>query len=51
VGGYGQPYKSFLCFDVEATCEAGRTFEYPNEIIVSLEIILQSGVACSRWLV
>lgn len=29
-----QPYLSFLCFDVEATCEAGTNFDYPNEIIV-----------------
>lgn len=27
-------YESFLCFDVEATCEAGKNFAYPNEIIV-----------------
>jgi hypothetical protein len=31
-----QPYQSFLCFDVEATCSGGKDFDYPNEIIVSL---------------
>jgi hypothetical protein len=30
-----QPYRSFLCFDVEATCSGGKDFHYPNEIIVS----------------
>lgn len=29
-----QPWGSFLCFDVEATCEQGKNFDYPNEIIV-----------------
>lgn len=29
-----QPYMSYLCFDVEATCEGGKGFDYPNEIIV-----------------
>lgn len=33
---FKQPYQSFLCFDVEATCEPGTNFDYPNEIIVSL---------------
>ncbi|KAK4688728.1 hypothetical protein P7C73_g1379, partial [Tremellales sp. Uapishka_1] len=36
-----QPYKSFLCFDVEATCEGGKTFEYPNEIIEFPVVLLQ----------
>lgn len=30
-----QPIRSFLCFDVEATCREGREFDFPNEIIVS----------------
>jgi hypothetical protein len=30
-----QPHLSYLCFDVEGTCEAGTNFDYPNEIIVS----------------
>ena len=30
-----QPIRSFLCFDVEATCREGREWDYPNEIIVS----------------
>lgn len=31
-----QPYRSFLCFDVEATCSGGaKEFDFPNEIIVS----------------
>lgn len=30
-----QPVRSFLCFDVEATCREGREFDFPNEIIVS----------------
>jgi hypothetical protein len=32
-----QPYRSFLCFDVEATCSGGKDFHYPNEIIVSVQ--------------
>jgi hypothetical protein len=31
-----QRHLSYLCFDVEATCEAGTSFDYPNEIIVSV---------------
>lgn len=30
-----QPYLSYLCFDVEGSCEAATNFDYPNEIIVS----------------
>lgn len=30
-----QPIRSFLCFDVEATCRGGREFDWPNEVIVS----------------
>jgi len=30
-----QPTRSFLCFDVEATCRGGREFDWPNEVIVS----------------
>lgn len=33
--GVDQPHTWYLCFDVEATCMAGRgQFDYPNEIIV-----------------
>jgi 3'-5' exoribonuclease 1 len=31
-----QPYDAFLVLDVEATCEEGTGFEWPNEIIVRL---------------
>ena len=30
-----QPYDSFLVLDVEATCQEGTDFNWPNEIIVS----------------
>ncbi|KAL1406442.1 hypothetical protein Q8F55_008141 [Vanrija albida] len=36
-----QPYGSFLCFDVEATCEAGKNFDYPNEIIEFPVVLLR----------
>ncbi|KAL7425065.1 NAPDH-dependent diflavin reductase [Cryptotrichosporon argae] len=36
-----QPFSSFLCFDVEATCEAGVNFDYPNEIIEFPVVLLQ----------
>jgi len=29
-----QVYDYFLVLDIEGTCEAGTTFDYPNEIIV-----------------
>lgn len=32
---YQQIYDAILVLDVEATCAAGSTFDYPNEIIVS----------------
>ncbi|WWC92713.1 uncharacterized protein L201_007672 [Kwoniella dendrophila CBS 6074] len=36
-----QPYKSFLCFDVEATCRPGKEFDWPNEIIEFPVVLLQ----------
>ena len=30
-----QPYEFFLVLDVEATCQRGADFNFPNEIIVS----------------
>ncbi|RSH93373.1 hypothetical protein EHS25_007729 [Saitozyma podzolica] len=36
-----QPYRSFLCFDVEATCSGGKDFHYPNEIIEFPVVLLQ----------
>ncbi len=30
-----QPFDAFLVLDVEATCQQGSSFDYPNEIIVS----------------
>nr|ODN91141.1 hypothetical protein L203_01343 [Cryptococcus depauperatus CBS 7841] len=39
----GQTYKSFLCFDVEATCRGGREFDYPNEIIEFPVVLLRWG--------
>ncbi|KAF7338474.1 3'-5' exonuclease eri1 [Mycena venus] len=37
-----QPYDAFLVLDVEATCEQGTTFDYPNEII-------EFPVCLMRW--
>lgn len=31
-----QPYQMFLVLDVEATCDAGSSFDFPNEIIVGV---------------
>ncbi|WOO83957.1 3'-5' exonuclease eri1 [Vanrija pseudolonga] len=36
-----QPWGSFLCFDVEATCEQGKNFDYPNEIIEFPVVLLR----------
>ncbi|WVF68444.1 hypothetical protein IAT40_003210 [Kwoniella sp. CBS 6097] len=36
-----QPYKSFLCFDVEATCRPGKEFDWPNEIIEFPVVLLR----------
>ncbi|KAK8849620.1 hypothetical protein IAR55_004955 [Kwoniella newhampshirensis] len=36
-----QPYRSFLCFDVEATCRPGKEFDYPNEIIEFPVVLLR----------
>jgi len=30
-----ETWRSFLCFDVEATCRGGREYDWPNEVIVS----------------
>lgn len=38
-----QPYLSYLCFDVEGTCEGGKGFDYPNEIIVSCVVAAVLG--------
>jgi len=35
-----EAWKSFLCFDVEATCRGGREYDWPNEVIVSCLIRL-----------
>jgi hypothetical protein len=32
-----QPYDAFLVLDVEATCQRGTDFNFPNQIIVSDE--------------
>lgn len=34
-------WKSFLCFDVEATCRGGKEFDWPNEIVVSVFLRFQ----------
>ncbi|WVQ79328.1 hypothetical protein IAT38_001425 [Cryptococcus sp. DSM 104549] len=36
-----QKYKSFLCFDVEATCRPGKEFDWPNEIIEFPVVLLR----------
>lgn len=37
--GIKQPYDVFLVLDVEGTCvDGGARFNYPNEIIVSVEV-------------
>ncbi|WRT69622.1 uncharacterized protein IL334_006611 [Kwoniella shivajii] len=36
-----QRYKTFLCFDVEATCRPGKEFDWPNEIIEFPVVLLQ----------
>ncbi|WWD20246.1 hypothetical protein CI109_104722 [Kwoniella shandongensis] len=36
-----QPYRSYLCFDVEATCRPGKEFDYPNEIIEFPVVLLR----------
>lgn len=37
-----QPYQMFLVLDVEATCDAGSSFDFPNEII-------EFPVSLLRW--
>ncbi|OXH32217.1 hypothetical protein J008_03343 [Cryptococcus neoformans] len=39
----GQRYRSFLCFDVEATCRGGKEFDYPNEIIEFPVVLVRWG--------
>lgn len=34
-----QPYEAFLVLDVEATCQLGADFNFPNEIIVCVLLI------------
>ncbi|KAF9101463.1 hypothetical protein BGX27_011479 [Mortierella sp. AM989] len=35
-------YDYYLCFDVEATCEQGYSFEFPNEVI-EFPVVLMDG--------
>ena len=35
-------YDYYLCFDVEATCETGFSFEFPNEVI-EFPVVLLDG--------
>lgn len=35
-------YDYYLCFDVEATCEKGFSFEFPNEVI-EFPVVLLDG--------
>lgn len=35
-----ETWKSFLCFDVEATCRGGREYDWPNEVVVGCLIRL-----------
>jgi len=37
-----QPFDYYICFDVEATCEEGRDFNYANEIIEFPAILIDS---------
>ncbi|RIA87371.1 ribonuclease H-like domain-containing protein [Glomus cerebriforme] len=37
-----QSFQYYLCFDVEATCEKGKGFEYKNEIIEFPIILIES---------
>ena len=46
-------YDYYLCFDVEATCEEGFSFEFPNEVI-EFPVVLLDGttlevVRATRW--
>lgn len=36
-----QPYEVFLVLDIEGTCDLGTNFNYPNEIIVRADDILE----------
>lgn len=44
-----QPHLSYLCFDVEGTCEPGTNFNYPNEIIVSASAMLSSSLTSQEF--
>ncbi|CAG8600952.1 9328_t:CDS:2 [Paraglomus brasilianum] len=37
-----QPFDYYICFDVEATCEEGRDFNYANEIIEFPALLIDS---------
>ncbi|TYJ57850.1 hypothetical protein B9479_001460 [Cryptococcus floricola] len=39
----GQKFRSFLCFDVEATCRGGKEFDWPNEIIEFPVVLVRWG--------
>jgi len=39
----GQPYDYYVVIDFEATCEADRAFDYPNEIIEFPAILLDGS--------
>ncbi|ODO06906.1 hypothetical protein I350_04267 [Cryptococcus amylolentus CBS 6273] len=39
----GQKFRSFLCFDVEATCRGGKEFDWPNEIIEFPVVLVKWG--------
>ena len=37
-----QPFQYYLCFDVEATCEKGTSFDYMHEIIEFPILLIES---------
>src|SRR4051812_41766790 len=37
-----QPFQYYLCFDVEATCEKGGSFDYMHEIIEFPILLIES---------
>ena len=41
--GRTQPHDYYLVIDFEATCEEGRAFDYPNEIIEFPAILLDGS--------
>ena len=46
-----QPYDAFLVLDVEATCEEGTDFNWPNEIIVSIHLLVLISTLCHTYTV